>query len=157
MLAGRARQHQAGDVRARDEQHARDGAEERQRAVADVARDLLAERHEREAPAGIEERIRGRESGGNRVRFGARLGQRRRPGRSRPSTPIERAPLAKRRPSNGSAPSGIQTSVFAGKVRNEKSAGRTPTISIARLSSDERAPDDVRRRLRIAAATRRAR
>ena len=58
----------------------------------------------------------------------------------RPSTPIDRAPRAKRRPSNGSAPSGIHRSVAAGKVRNEKPAGNTPTTCTARPSSVSVAP-----------------
>ena len=43
---GRSRQHQVGDVGARDEQHEADGAEQHQQRAADVADEILAQRDE---------------------------------------------------------------------------------------------------------------
>jgi hypothetical protein len=73
----RARELQAGDVRARDQQDERDRGEQDQRRRLHAADDLVAEPHEPERPAGVEAGIRGRQPRGNAIGLGPRLAERR--------------------------------------------------------------------------------
>ena len=69
----RARQHQAADVAACDQQHRADRAEEHEHGEANVANELIAKRHEVDRPAGVEVRLLGAHLREDALHFRLRL------------------------------------------------------------------------------------